>query len=269
MTSTSASRLKNAGHAVSQSAPTYAPLARLLQRQARLGVSAWIWLFRRSRARGVRGGRRTARRCPRPWWRSWDRSRAEAAHLMGAQTVRPPDPLHRADAEPPGRGQRRRRPVGTPSGGGSASVHVTTRSMTALGNGGPCRPRLVAQQAVHAVGHDRSCQRPRTVRHAGPAHPRSAAALRARQNDPGPPHVLRAVRAATRREPRPIGRGHVDLTAHDASTTGRKGRELAYHWRSHAAERLLWSGAPSASHALRGEPATGPFIPCGATPGGE
>ena len=113
----------------------------------------------------------------------------EAAHLMGAQTVRPPDPLHRADAEPAGRGQRRRRPVG----------HAVRRRLCQRARHDPlddglgqrrdaCRPRLVAQQAVHAVGHEPLLPAPHgRFRHAGPAHHlRSAAALRARQNDPGP-----------------------------------------------------------------------------------
>ena len=143
---------------------------------------------------------------------------------MRPQAVCPPDPLHRADAEPAGRGQRRRRPVG----------HAVRRRLCQRAGHDPlddglgqrrdaCRPRLVAQQAVHAVGHEPLLPAPHgRFRHAGPAHHlRSAAALRARQNDPGPPHVL--VRAVAvrhdRREPRPIGRGHVDLDslAHDAS----------------------------------------------------
>ena len=80
--------------------------------------------------------------------------------------------------------------------------------MTALGNGGCVPAASVAQQAVHAVVMNRSCQRhtdgfdtpARRITSAVPQPPRSP-------EDPGPPHVLlRAVAVRhDRREPRPIG----------------------------------------------------------------
>jgi hypothetical protein len=142
----------------------------------------------------------------------------EAAHLMGPQPVGPPDPLHRADAEPAGHGHRRRRPVG----------HVVRRWLFqrsphhpldhGLGQGrDACRPGLVVQQTVHAVGHEPLLPAPDAgLRHPGPAHDRDgAAAVPRRQDDPRPPDVfLRAVPVRhDRLEPSTISGTHVDLDA--------------------------------------------------------
>ena len=140
----------------------------------------------------------------------------EAADLVGSQPVRPPDALHRADAEPAGRGHRRRRPVGHLAGRRLVERARHHRLDHGLGQRrNACRPGLVVHQTVHAVRHEAFLPAPDAgLRHPGPAHHRGgAAAVCGRQDDPRPPDVLlRAVAVRhDRLEPSTIGGAHVDL----------------------------------------------------------
>ena len=74
--------------------------------------SAWIWLFSSIDSTTAWAGGSTYSPTRSTLAANFGIARElEAAHLVGAQAVRPPDPLHRADAGPAGRSQRRRRPV--------------------------------------------------------------------------------------------------------------------------------------------------------------
>jgi len=138
----------------------------------------------------------------------------ELTDPMGLQAVRPPDALHRADADAgrfrhhlgrPMRGFARRIAEGQ---GHRALVHARRQRWNARG------PRHVAQQTRHPRPHKPLLPapyghfaRPRPVHDLA-----SAQAIRRQQHDPRSPNVLlRAIPIADDRlQPRPVGRTHRD-----------------------------------------------------------
>ena len=86
----------------------------------------------------------------------------ELAHPMGLETMRSPDALHRADADPDRLGHRRRGPVGRLAGGGPA-VRSITRAITAWSSGGLRDGRVLSRSSPSTPAcMKRSCQRQTT-----------------------------------------------------------------------------------------------------------